>query len=40
MWCGAVRCGSVRFGAVGAVRSVRYGPPIIGYVRMRNHVRA
>ena len=29
---GAVRCG--------AVRLVRYGPPIIGYVRMRDHVRA
>ena len=28
----AVRCSSVRL--------VRYGPPIIGYVRMRNHVRA
>ena len=31
-WCGAVRCGSVRL--------VRYGLPIIGYVRMRDHVRA
>ena len=30
--CGVVRCGSVWL--------VRYGPPIIGYVRMRDHVRA
>ena len=35
--CGAVRCGSVR---CGLVRLVRYGLPIIGYVRMRDHVRA
>ena len=24
VWCGAVRCGSVQFGAVGAVRSAYY----------------
>ena len=29
---GVVRCG--------AVQLVRYGPPIIGYVRIRDHVRA